>query len=274
MAKSAVLSSARIKRKLLIAAIVPVFDEEKNIEYMIKFLLKNPFFDEIICVNDGSTDKSLSILKKYQNKIKIINLKRNCGKGYALAEGIKNANADITVFLDADLINLTEKHIKSLLSPILSGEKRAVLGYGTPSKNHFFSTRSFVKSITGQRAYYKKDLIPHLKQMRKTRYGVEIFLSGLFKKHEIKMVPFVKLTHIWKHKKHRPHKALRQYFLMGAEIASQLGKEKIINNEAISKFTKAADFNKAYNPFFFLGLASYYYKKLNIKKLYSYLFEE
>lgn len=210
-----------------VSAIIPVFDEEKNIARIIKFLLKNSSINEIICVNDGSTDKSLEILNKFRTKIKIINYKKNHGKGHALAKGVKKAKSEIILFLDADLINLTEKHIDSILLPILKGKKRAVLGYGTPKINHFIASRGLVKSVTGQRAYFRKDLLPHLKKMAKTRFGVEIYLSSIFSKKETKMVPLVKLTHVWKHKKHKPQKALKQYIIMGTEIAQEIGRREL-----------------------------------------------
>lgn len=234
------IKSPGLKRKS-VSAVIPVFDEEKNIGEIVAFLLKNPLLDEIICVNDGSTDKSLKILLQFKEEIKIINLEKNHGKGFAVCEGIKKAKGEILLFLDADLINLKEKHIKDLLEPILNGAKKAVLGYGTPSKNHLFSSRAFVKSVTGQRAYYKKDILPHLSKMAKTRYGVEIYLNSLFKKKQTAMVPLIRLSHIWKHKKHSPQKAFKQYIQMGTEVASQLGKEKVLKNKTFGKIKKAAD---------------------------------
>lgn len=221
-----------------VSAIIPVFDEEKNISRLIKFLLKVTLIGEIVCVNDGSTDKSLEILKGFGNKIKIISYKNNRGKGYALAEGIKKAKGEITLFLDADLINLTEKHIQNVLSPILSGSKKAILGYGTPGKNHFFASSSIVKRVTGQRAYYRKDLIPHLNKIAKTKYGVEIYLNSLFGEKETKMVPLVKLGHIWKHKKHKTPRALKQYIVMGKEIAQEIGKRELREYSKLTMIAK------------------------------------
>ena len=109
-----------------ISAIVPVFNEEKTITNVVKKLLKSHLIDEVICINDGSTDKSLEHLKKFKNKIKLISFDKNQGKGYALVEGIKKANEPIVVFIDADLTNLSQKHIETLLKPILNNKFRAV----------------------------------------------------------------------------------------------------------------------------------------------------
>lgn len=228
--------SQAIQNKIkTITAVIPVFEEEKNIGKLLKFLLKTSFFDEIICVNDGSTDKSLEIMNGFKNKIIIINLRKNHGKGYALSEGVKSAKGEIVVFLDGDLVNLTIKHIGQLLSPVLKESKKAVLGYGTPTKDHFYATRSWVKNITGQRVYYRNDLLPHLKEIAKKKYGVEIYLNSLFNKKETKMIPLVKLTHVWNHKKNKPLKALKRYLKMNKDVAQEIGKKEIKKSLALAK---------------------------------------
>ncbi len=63
-------------------------------------------------------------IQKYKEDVVIIDIGKNKGKGNALAEGIKKATGDILIFLDADLTNLTEKHLQLLLEPILNGNTR------------------------------------------------------------------------------------------------------------------------------------------------------
>jgi len=229
---------AQIKNPKLVSAIIPIFDEEKNIAKIIKFLLGRKIINEVVCVNDGSTDKSLKILEKFKKDIKIVSYKKNRGKGYALSQGIKKSSGEILLFLDADLINLKQKHIKDLVAPLLTSRKKAVLGYGTRSKNHFWDSSQFVINVTGQRTYFKKDLICHLNNMSKARYGVEIYLNSVFKKKEVELVPLVGLTHIWKHKKHKTQKAIKQYIVMGSEMAQEIGRRELREHPTLGKITK------------------------------------
>lgn len=88
------------------SAIIPVFNEERTILNILKQLKSANLSSnlEIIVVNDGSTDNSLKILEKNRDLYsKLINLKKNCGKGKAVIEGLKNSSGDYILIQDADL---------------------------------------------------------------------------------------------------------------------------------------------------------------------------
>jgi polyisoprenyl-phosphate glycosyltransferase len=88
--------------------LIPVFNNEKNIYTtyikLKKFVNKNI---NIIFVNDGSTDKSLFLLKKlyfkFENKIKIIDLKKNYGQIKALIIGLNYIKTKYSIILSCDL---------------------------------------------------------------------------------------------------------------------------------------------------------------------------
>lgn len=91
--------------KPLVSIIMPVYNTEKYLDECIASVVKQTFKDlEIICVDDGSTDNSLEILKKYaiaDKRIKIIE-QNNCGAGKARNIGMSIANGEYLLFLDAD----------------------------------------------------------------------------------------------------------------------------------------------------------------------------
>lgn len=104
---------------MLVSIVIPMFNAERYIEECIESALKQTYKNiEIIIVNDGSTDKSLQTITKYENKIKIVN-KKNGGTASALNAGIKAMEGDWFKWLSADdvlndnaieiLINETEK---------------------------------------------------------------------------------------------------------------------------------------------------------------------
>ena len=215
------------KTKPAISAIVPVFNEEKTVAKVVKTLASSSLIGEVICINDCSKDKSLSALKKFGDRILLLDYKRNMGKGHALAEGIKRAGGEIVVFVDADLVNLSEGHLKTLLDPVLTGRARAVLGY-CPQVKYLPSMWS---ELTGERVYYKKDLTPHLRKISKSRFGVEVYLNNLFKAKKVKTIPLRGLRGLLKHQKHGYKTAVYEYLNEGVEIALEIGKREMLTPE-------------------------------------------
>ena len=90
-----------------ISIIIPAFNEEKTIKQILLAVKANKvkLYDfEIIVVEDGSTDKTLDILLSNPSLYsKLIQQKRNQGKGAAIREGILQASGDYILFQDADL---------------------------------------------------------------------------------------------------------------------------------------------------------------------------
>ncbi len=94
-----------------ISIIVPAYNEEEAIPYFYKEIkkiwekmAKNDF--EVIFINDGSKDQTLSILKEYakkDKKIKYISFSKNFGKEAAIYAGLKKASGDFITIMDADL---------------------------------------------------------------------------------------------------------------------------------------------------------------------------
>jgi len=88
-----------------VSIIVPIYNMEKYLAECLNSMMNQTLQDiEIICINDGSTDGSLDILKLYQqenNKIKILN-QSNCGVAAARNRGIEMAQGEFIAFMDPD----------------------------------------------------------------------------------------------------------------------------------------------------------------------------
>jgi polyisoprenyl-phosphate glycosyltransferase len=99
------------QKDLFISIIIPCYNEELVIEetYKRTNIVMNSFEHqgyEIIFINDGSKDATLSILKSIANKdksVKILNFSRNFGHQPAVTAGIGACNGDIAIIIDADL---------------------------------------------------------------------------------------------------------------------------------------------------------------------------
>jgi glycosyltransferase involved in cell wall biosynthesis len=103
-----------------ISAIVPAYNEAERIGAVLEPLLAAPSVDEIVVVDDGSTDGTAEVAQRYG--VKVVRLGENRGKGAAMAAGVREANGDTLLFLDADLTGLTPKHLEDLVNAYKAGD--------------------------------------------------------------------------------------------------------------------------------------------------------
>tara|TARA_Y100000768_G_C23936893_1_gene663013 strand:- start:548 stop:1414 length:867 start_codon:yes stop_codon:yes gene_type:complete len=90
--------------KLNVSLYIPVYNGELTIESVLKSVLKlNPGPEEIIVVNDGSTDRTKEILKDYKDKIHIIDNPSNMGLAHSRNVGVSKSKHENIAALDADV---------------------------------------------------------------------------------------------------------------------------------------------------------------------------
>jgi glycosyltransferase involved in cell wall biosynthesis len=204
-----------------ISAIICAYNEEKTVKEVVTTVY-DYFYDEVIVVNDGSTDGTDKILTELLNlsTLKYIALPENKGKGYAMATGVENSTGEIIVFIDADLSNLKEEHFEQLLTPIFNNECDMVLGQPTETLiNYKFNP---FKSFTGERAMLKKDIMPILEEMKTSKFGVETLINLYFQAHEksVKYTMLEGLKHPTKFDKaNGKSQAIKEFVLEGHQIA-------------------------------------------------------
>lgn len=99
----------------MISLVIPVYNEEDNLHFLMERIrpvmqgMGRPY--EIILVDDGSRDSSLSILKSFASEpdVKVVELVRNYGQHAAILAGFSVVRGDIVITLDADLQNPPEE---------------------------------------------------------------------------------------------------------------------------------------------------------------------
>lgn len=97
-----------MNKNIFLSLVIPAYNEEKTIkgtlEKVLGYLTRKSFSYEVIVVDDGSKDKTSSIVGSFHNsKIKLVKLETNKGKGGALREGIGRSKGENVIFMDADL---------------------------------------------------------------------------------------------------------------------------------------------------------------------------
>ena len=94
-----------MEKEIKISVVIPVYNAEKYIGKCLDSIINQTYKNwEVICINDGSSDKSEEIIDTYKNQKYNITLikQKNMGPGAARNTGIDKANGDYIVFIDAD----------------------------------------------------------------------------------------------------------------------------------------------------------------------------
>ena len=175
-----------------ISIIIPAYNEENKIKDTLESIKEIDEINEILVIDDGSSDKTSEIAKSVNNKkIKVFTLQKNMGKGYALNYGLKIAmkNANIIGFLDGDL-GSTASEVKKLITPILNEEVDVTIAKFPPATKK--GGLGFVKrlakesviemtgqeldsTLSGQRIF-KKEVLEKFKEIP-YGYGVEVGMT-------------------------------------------------------------------------------------------------
>ncbi|WP_299524482.1 glycosyltransferase [uncultured Methanobrevibacter sp.] len=156
----AAFKTEKPKKYMKVSVIIPAFNEEETVANVIKVIREVRYVDEIIVVNDGSTDNTEAEAKSAGAIV--INHEVNKGKGEALTTGYKKSDSDIIAFIDADIHNLTSKKVDAMIRPILEGKTditktkfaresgRVTELTAKPLLNFFFPEISFEQPLSGQ----------------------------------------------------------------------------------------------------------------------------
>ncbi|WP_304095787.1 glycosyltransferase [Methanobrevibacter gottschalkii] len=164
-----------------VSVIIPAYNEEETVAKVVGVVKKAAYVDEIIVVNDGSSDQTES--EAIKAGAKVINHETNKGKGEALKTGYKQSECDIIAFIDADIHNLTSAKVESMIKPILEGKTditktkfsrasgRVTELTAKPLLNFFFPEISFEQPLSGQFAARKEVL---KKINFESDYGVDV----------------------------------------------------------------------------------------------------
>jgi len=167
---------------MTLSVVIPLYNEEENIQLLHERLRKalDPLAREyeILFVDDGSTDRSLSLLEKIQaddKRVIVLSLRRNFGQTAAFAAGFDFARGDVVVTMDGDLQN-DPADIPKLLEMIKDND--LVSGWRKKRKDPFFTRRFpsiianwLISKVTGVKLHdygcslkaYRREVIKNLK---------------------------------------------------------------------------------------------------------------
>jgi len=245
------------------AVIVPAYNEAGRITNVLKAIAASRLVDEIIVVTDGCDDSTPDEARGFAARLasgemrpdhdgaksdpvplRVFELEHNIGKGGAMTYGAHRTEADVLLFLDADLIGLQVQQVDAMLEPMLhpDPEQRADMALGL-----FEGARGGalgwwlgvchrkVAAITGQRAI-RRDVFLAVPGLTRSRFGVETAITR-YVRHSWKLrvcnVPLGGVTHPLKEEKIGVWRGFRHRTAMYGEIAAYIVFDGLRNNASM-----------------------------------------
>ncbi len=167
-----------------VSVIIPAYNEEKRLPKTLKkwqtFLShdKNDFLiNKIIVVDDGSTDKTVSVAESFENflPIKILRISPNLGKGNAVKTGVRNADSDFILIYDADAATPPEE-----ISKLFSETENADFIIGSRIIKGAETTMSPRRKFVGKCFHFL--CLPLIPKIKDASCGVKLIKTGIAKK--------------------------------------------------------------------------------------------
>jgi len=218
--------------------VIPVYNEEHRISSFLasvtEYLQQTDFSYEIVFVDDGSTDKTVAIIKQILDKelpgtFKVVQLPVNAGKGAAIRKGMLEANGEHVFFLDADgstSIEEIDRFIPSFTEDIdiyiaqrtlkqKAPFKRKFFGYGYIVLANFFLGLD-VKDITcGFKCYTKRCIQTIFSRQSLNNWSFDAENIFTARKHGYK-IKEIQVT--WEHTPGSKVKVLKNLIVCGLDL--------------------------------------------------------
>lgn len=171
-----------------VSVLVPIYNVEKYLEQCLDSIINQTLKEiEIICLNDGSTDKSLEILEKYavqDNRINIIN-KENSGYGATLNIGLKQAKGEYISIIESDdfidLNMLKEMYEKAKIDDLDILKADWFLYFEADNQTYMANKIPLIDEVTNAKKHKELFLIP-------PSVWSSIFKKAFLDKHNIRFL--------------------------------------------------------------------------------------
>jgi hypothetical protein len=160
-----------------ISCIVCAYNEADRIEEVLRTLDGHPALEEVIVVDDGSTDDTRAVVQAHPD-IRLVSYGINRGKTYAMSRGVAAAVGEHLMFLDADLAGLGPREIDLLAAPIAAGRSDVSISLRSNSLGVY--RRMGLDFVSGERvipAWLVRDQVEAMAGL--PRWGGETFINQL-----------------------------------------------------------------------------------------------
>jgi len=162
---------------MTLTCLIPAYNEASRIAAVLEAVLNHPLIDEVLVIDDGSTDATSAVVRTYP-QARLITLTSNGGKTAALARGLSEAKYPLILLVDADLLGLSQADLTALITPVLTNQ--ADISISLRQNAPFLWRWIGLDYISGERVLHKSLLQGHEAALSNLpKFGFEVYLNSL-----------------------------------------------------------------------------------------------
>lgn len=191
-----------------VGVVIPAWNEEYDIQLVLDTVGPVEWLAKVVVVDDGSSDNTLGVSQdcaRNYSRMVVEHLPENQGKGAAMLAGMRALPNEVetVIFLDADLIGLTEDHLTRLYTPVKDRQCEMSVAIFKDGYWRTDLSQRFAPNLNGQRCLPRKAAEQALGPLAGSGYGVEIGLTLYARRNKwrIQYVSWQGMTHEMKEPK-------------------------------------------------------------------------
>ncbi|MEK7150922.1 MAG: glycosyltransferase family 2 protein [Patescibacteria group bacterium] len=167
-----------------VSCIIPLYNEAERVLGVLDAVVGHKLIDEVIVVDDGSTDNPKARLE-HRTGIRFISYTQNRGKSFAIETGLRESKNEVVMLIDSDLIGLQADALTQLIEPVVSGQADIAI---TLRKNSLLIYKLFgLDFVSGERVFHRS-IIGDLAQLgRLPGFGLEVFLNRIIISQQLRL---------------------------------------------------------------------------------------
>jgi len=163
--------------KPITTCIIPFYNEGKRTLDVLKVMVQVKELDEIICVDDGSTDNISNVIRNKYKKVTVLVLPQNKGKTEAINNGVQKAKGKNIILIDADLRNLQPGYIRNAVIKMQHNTRVDMIILRRANAPLFMRVIRGDILVSGERILRKSDLQKALFSLKPKGYQLEFAVN-------------------------------------------------------------------------------------------------